>query len=77
MLWGEKGVGKTYAMDSSARCLTGLGEEDKVNQLIDVRALLHKAAYTTQPITLEDNESRRKEEVLAVAIFDKQVPNAV
>ena len=39
MLWGEKGVGKTYAMDSSARCLTGLGEEDKVNQLIDVRAL--------------------------------------
>ena len=47
-------------MDVSARILAGLGENTKLNQLIDVRTLLHKAAFTTLPITLEDNESRRK-----------------
>ena len=60
-------------MDVSARCLTGLTENDKINQLIDVRTLLQHIAYTTNPVTLEDNESKRKEEVLAVAVFDKQV----
>ena len=60
LLVGEKGVGKTFAMDVSARLMAGLGENTKFNQLIDVRTLLHKAAYTTLPITLEDNESKKK-----------------
>ena len=57
---GDKGVGKTFAMDVSARLLTGLGECQKVNQLIDVRTLLHYAAYTTLPVTIEDNETASK-----------------
>ena len=57
---GDKGVGKTFAMDVSARLLTGLGECQKVNQLIDVRTLLHYATYTTLPVTIEDNETASK-----------------
>ena len=53
-------MGKTFAMDVSARLLTGLGAGQKVNQLIDVRALLHYAAHTTLPVTIEDNESSSK-----------------
>ena len=53
-------MGKTFAMDVAARLLTGMGENEKLNQLIDVRALLHYTAFTTLPVTLEDNESLRK-----------------
>ena len=60
LLVGEKGVGKTFAMDVSAWLMAGLGQNTKFNQLIDVRTLLHKAAYTTLPITPEDNESKKK-----------------
>ena len=47
-------------MDIAARLLTGMDENQKLNQLIDVRTLLHHAAFTTLPVTLEDNESKRK-----------------
>lgn len=57
---GDKGVGKTFTMDVAARMLTGADEEQKINQMIDVRALLHYTAFTTQPVTLEDNDSLRK-----------------
>ena len=57
---GDKGVGKTFAMDVSARLLTGMGESQKMNQLSDVRALLHYTAFTTLPVTLEENESKGK-----------------
>ena len=72
ILVGDKGVGKTFAMDVSARFLTGVGEDQKLNQLIDVWALLHHTAFTSQPVTLEDNDSLFKEEKLVVAVFDKQ-----
>ena len=60
LLVGEKGAGKTFAKAVSARVMAGLGENTKFNQLIDVRTLLHKAAYTMLPNTLEDNESKKK-----------------
>ena len=47
LLVGDKGVGKTFCMDVSARLLTGLGEDQKLNQLTDVRAMLHYAASTS------------------------------
>ena len=53
-------MGKTFAMDVSAKLLTGMDEGQKLNQLTDVRAMLHYAAFTTNPVTLEDNESKRK-----------------
>ena len=53
-------MGKTFSMDVAARLLTGMDENQKLNQQIDVRALLHHAAFTTLPVTLEDNESKRK-----------------
>ena len=63
---GDKGVGKTFTMDVSARMITGMDEGQKLNQLTDVRALLHYAAYTTLPVTLEDNESKRKVSVTSI-----------
>ena len=60
LLVGDKGVGKTFAMDVASKMLTGMGESQRLNQLIDVRTLLHHAAYTTNPVTIEDNESKRK-----------------
>ena len=88
VLVGDKGVGKTFAMDVAARVIAGLGETSKFNQLTDVRTLLHYSANSTLPLTIEDNESSNKvrelksaiflislisqEEKLAVASFDQQ-----
>ena len=63
---GDKGVGKTFAMDVAARMLTGLTEEQKVNQLTDTRTVLHYASYTTLPVTIEDNETSGKVENIEI-----------
>ena len=57
VLVGDKGVGKTFAMDVVARVIAGLGETSKFNQHTDVRTLLHYSANSTLPLTTEDNES--------------------
>ena len=39
VLVGDKGVGKTFSMDVSARLLTGLVETNKFNNLTDTQQL--------------------------------------
>ena len=55
-------------MDVASKMITGMGENMKLNQLIDVRTLLHHAAYTTLPVTIEDNESKRKVVTLKIHV---------
>jgi hypothetical protein len=72
VVMGEKAVGKSCALDVAARQLTGLTEDDKVNQLTRVETLLHGCSFTNLPTVIEDNSSMNKEESLVVATFDKQ-----
>ena len=71
---GDKGVGKTFAMDAAARLLTGLVETNKFNNLTDTRTLLHCSGTSTLPITIEDNESSSK---VRNKYIDSACPNSV
>ena len=69
---GEKAVGKTCALDVAARQLTGLTEDDKINQMTRIETLLQCCSNTNLPTVIEDSSSMNKEESLVVATFDKQ-----
>ena len=72
VLVGDKGVGKTFSMDVSARLLTGLVETNKFNNLTDTRTLLHYSGTSTLPLTIEDNESSSKVSKMSTQLSSSQ-----
>ena len=60
MLLGDKGVGKTYALEACLWALCGMFDESKADPDMDTRTLKASAGMTTNPIPVDDGESTKK-----------------
>jgi hypothetical protein len=59
-LIGDKGVGKTYALEACLWFLCGLNDESKLDPTIHDNTLKSIAGLTTNPIPVDDGESTTK-----------------
>ena len=60
VLIGDKGVGKTFALEACLWFLCGLDDESKLDPSIHDNTLKGIAGLTTNPIPVDDGESIAK-----------------
>ena len=60
MLIGDKGVGKTFALEVCLWSLCGMSDESKSDPDMDTRTIKASAGMTTNPIPVDDGESLKK-----------------
>ena len=71
ILIGDKGVGKTFALEACIWSLCGLSDDSKSDPDMDTRTIKATAGMTTNPIPVDDGESVAKEAKLVTSAFDR------
>ena len=71
MIIGDKGVGKTYALEACLWALCGMPDDSKADPDMDTRTIKAAAGMTTNPVAIDDGESMKKEAKLVTAAFDR------